>query len=113
MIEDVRLGPRVTPLAMPHIFPSGARQQSSRHATSMGVLVPWRCSKNAANRGYAPDAADVFNGTSIKANSAFMLAPLIPPAPFNKGGVERPSNIMSGIMRSRPSVTSANNASHT
>ena len=70
-------------------------------------LVPWRCSKKAANRGCAPDAANVFNGTSIKANSAFMLAPLIPQTPFNKGGVERPSNIMSGIMRNYLSVTSA------
>jgi hypothetical protein len=53
-------------------------------------------SKKAANRGYATDAADVFNAPNIKANSAFMLAPLIPQTPFNKGDLTRPLNIMYG-----------------
>jgi len=115
----VQLGPRVTPLA---VSSGGQRipQPSNRRATlhRRAVLAPWLCSDKAANRGYATVATDVVNAKSIKANSAFMPPSLIPPAPFNKGGVERPSNIMSGIMRSRQSVTSARRkqqrcASHT
>lgn len=95
LIEDVPLGPRVTPLAVS----SGEQripQPSNRRATlhRRAVLAHWLCSTNAANRGFAPDASNVFNATSIKANSAFMLASLIPQTPFNKGGLERPSNIM-------------------
>lgn len=114
MIEDVPLGPRVTPLAVS----SGEQripQSSNRRATlhRRAVLTAWLCSDKAANRGCATVATDVVNAKGIKANSAFMPSSLILPAPFNKGGVERPSNIMSGIMRSRLSVTSANSASHT
>jgi len=95
MIEDVPLGPRVTPLAVS----SGEQripQPSNRRATlhRYVILAQWLRSTNAANSGYAPDAAHVFNATSIKANNAFMLAPLIPQTPFNKGGLKRPSNIM-------------------
>jgi len=96
MIENVPVGPRVTPLAMLHIFPSGVQPQPSRRALSMASVAPWLRSKKAANRGYAPDAADVFNATNIKANSAFMLAPLNPQTPFNKGDLKRPLNIMYG-----------------
>jgi hypothetical protein len=96
-IEDVPLGSAVTALAKS----SGAQKcpQPSNRRASLHQRVThgqwFRSSlKDAANRGYAPDAADVFNDTSIKANSAFMLAPLIPQTPFNKGDLKRPSNIM-------------------
>jgi hypothetical protein len=71
MIEDVRLGPRVTPLAMS----SGEQrtpQPSNRRATlhRCVILAQWLRSTNAANRGFVPDAAHVFNDTSIKAKAS-------------------------------------------
>jgi hypothetical protein len=70
MINEV-LGPRVTPLAMSS---GGQRipQPSNRRATLYRyvVLAYWLRSKNAANRGYATDAADVFNGKNIKAKAS-------------------------------------------
>jgi len=84
MINEV-LGPRVTPLAMLHIFPSGVQPQPSRRALSMASVAPRLRSKNAANRGYATDATNVFNVEGLKANYAFMPSPLIPQPPLTKG----------------------------
>jgi hypothetical protein len=78
-------------------FTSSLRVLSrNRRATlyRSGDLAQWLRSKKAANRGYAPDAADVFNAPNIKANNAFMPAPLNPQTPFNKGDLARPLNIM-------------------
>lgn len=80
-------------------FTSSLRVLSrNRRATlyRSGGLAQRFCSKEAANRGSAPDAANVFNATNIKANSAFMSAPLNPQTPFNKGDLKRPLNIMYG-----------------
>jgi|AntAceMinimDraft_11_1070367.scaffolds.fasta_scaffold19652_3 hypothetical protein len=80
-------------------FTSSLRVLSrNRRATlyRSGDLAQRFRSKEAANRGYAPDAADVFNDPNIKANNAFMLAPLNPQTPFNKGDLKRPLNIMYG-----------------
>ena len=82
MIADVRVDPRVTPLAMLHIFPSGVQPQASRHALIDGASnIEALFKKKAANRGYAPDAANVFNAIGIKANSAFMPTALNPQPP--------------------------------
>jgi hypothetical protein len=80
-------------------FTSSLRVLSrNRRATLYMHVVLAQCfrSKKAANRGYATDAADVFNAPNIKANNAFMPAPLNPQTPFNKGGLKRPLNIMYG-----------------
>jgi len=85
MIEDVRFGPRVTPLA---VSSGGQRipQPSNRRATlhRRAVLAPWLCSDKAANRGYATVATYIFNSQIIKAKNAFMIH-LQSPNPFEKG----------------------------
>ena len=82
-MTNVLLAQRVTPLAMLHNSPSGVQPQVSRHASIEVCRVMRRCSssKKAANRGYAPDATDVFNAIGIKANSAFMPKALNPQPP--------------------------------
>jgi len=84
-MTDVPLGSAVTALAVSsggHRCPQPSNRRASLHRrVTHGQWFRSRKTK-AANRGYAPDAADVFNGTGIKANSAFMLAPLIPQPPL-------------------------------
>jgi hypothetical protein len=85
---DVPLGSAVTALAKSsgeQRIPQPSNRRASLHRRVTHAQWFRSSSTKAANRGFAPDAADVFNGTSIKANSAFMLAPLIPQPPLTKG----------------------------
>ena len=91
MIADVRLGPRVTLLAVSaggHRIP---QPQASRHALSKGL-----------------DRSMVL--FSIRPAQAQLLFTFTPNAPSR--GLSRPINIMLGIMRSRLVVTSVNDTSH-
>jgi len=71
-----------------HLHPC-RRQPSNRRASLHRYVThaQWfrYSSKNAANRGYATDAANVFNVKGLKANYAFMPSPLIPQPPLTKG----------------------------
>lgn len=93
-MTDVRLGTAVTLLAM----------ASSVHR----VLQPVKHRASLYRRNLD---GRWFRSRSIMPAQAQKTFTFTPDAPSR--GLERPSNIMSGIMRSRLSVTSANNASHT
>jgi len=92
-VEDVPLGPRVTLLAVSAGNHGIPQPQASRHALS-----------NWLDRSVVPFLI-------MPRQSRAYLFTFTPNAPSR--GLSRPLNIMLGIMRSRLSVTSANNASHT
>jgi len=93
-MTDVLLGSAVTALAV-----------------SSGVHCVPQPSNRCASLHRRDTHAQWFRSSSIMPAQAQKTYAFTPNAPSR--GLERPSNIMSGIMRSRQSVTSANDASHT